>query len=173
MKKILFLTFCFLFLLQVSAFAEIDKTITNTNYISISSQYAYSLADEKKTIWLTLTRSSYSTNSYTDNSLQISLAHHYKFPMAFAPNKRPYLILSTNDADKLLMLKDFRSLSYTSDTFGIDAEQVKQILSASKIFIAIDLADAPSLKIEVPSEILKEWNYLLTCDLRDEYNKGI
>jgi hypothetical protein len=181
MKKIITLILCLLFLLQATAFAEIQKTVNHNGLDSIDmrSDYVFPIEENNKSIWISISRSGYfdKANTIPEEHVTyyttINLAHSYKTPMSFMSGKIPFFTVVNDGIDTELVFKKIFTISNDSAIFNMNSKELKQILSADKIYTAIALKDGTTQKIEIPDDVLKEWKYIITCNLLDEYKKGI
>lgn len=177
MKKMLFLFLSLIFLFQATALAEVNKSISE-HHFDIQSVYRYSIDNTE--IWITLSKNGFSSNSFRNKKLQISQELHIKAynnesatgaktDITFSTKTPPYFVISTQESNLKQSFK-ISSLGTTYVHFEIDKNP---LVNADRVSFVLPLKDGSTQKIDIPEDILKEWKYILSCDLWDEYKKGI
>lgn len=181
MKRITFLILCLSFLFQALAFAEIGKSIS-ANQIQLQSESRYKVNETNKSLWMLFHRSGYSNSNnflkdkkpntteflfislYKDESLK-----DVKTDIAFSTKSPPHFVLSKNGID---IGQPFKITEIGTDTINFSIDNKDLLINADKVSFVVTLKNGTTQELELPSEILKDWKYIITSDLKDEYKKG-
>lgn len=182
MKKVITLVLCLLFLLQASAFAEVKKSISATQ-IYINSEYRLKIDGTNNFMWLLYSRMEYSaTNNYLKDrtpfkteQLNFSLfrdesAKAANSDITFSSKQPPYLVLFRNGI-KIGQAFNITEIGTTELTFLITNKEM--LANADNITFVITRKDGTIQEIDIPDDVVKEWKFIATCNLREEYKKGI
>lgn len=194
-KKIVLLLIC-LSVFTTPAYAKISKTVNNHG-IFISSRYVQIIAEKdeaKYVIGFSLERHKLNSGlvaASPDFSLSIkALAISTTSPATiFAPDQYfdPLIVFSFKTPPKFEITKDnsVQTITVTGKTgidthniiynlskqkfFGGPAEKLAVILpTAEKITVIMPFNNDTEIRIELPEEIVKEWNYISTADMKKE-----
>lgn len=183
MKKIFPLLLCLLVLFQTTVFAEIGKTISE-NDIILESQFRYKIEGTDKSIWMYFNRIGYfsrilgSIKTQTSQTLLISTylddkamsPKEIKTDISFSTKNPPHFIFYNNGIDAG---QPFKITEFGTDHITFSIADKKALLDANKAFFIVTLRDGTAQRIEIPDDTLKDWKYILTADLWEEYKKGI
>lgn len=199
-KKIILLLIC-VFVFTTPASAEIRKTVNNHG-IFISSVYAQTIAekdDAQYVIGFVLERHKLNSGliaSTPDFNLSIkAFAISATSPSTtFAPDKHfdPLIVFSFKTPPKFEITKDNSVQTITiTDKTGIDDNNIIYNLdkkgfwgeprgkmaiilpTAEKITIIMPFNNGTEMRVELPEEIVKEWNYISTADMRKEKKEAL
>lgn len=180
MKKIIPLILGLVLVFQVSAFAEINKSISN-DQINIHSQAIYKIEGATKSIWMNLSRHGISKSSQFLKDKKpiikdtLFISFYYSEPknvqhnISFSSKEPPYFVFSKNGTD---VGQPFKFNEIDTDCIFIDVVDKTPILTADKASLVVKLKDGTKREIELPEDILNEWKYILSCNLQEEYKKG-
>lgn len=179
MKKIIILVICILSLVSGTALANIDKTITNNNCINFSNQYQYQI-NNTKTMNISLSRYGFFDNmlgimktvTLHDLTLCLMSTSLNNSPEAFTSKEVPFFIIFNKEVESKLTFKT-KSISNNIISYEVDNKKLRPLITAERVNLVVPLKNGPTQTIEIPEEILKEWRFIITCNLLDEYRKGI
>ncbi len=182
MKKTLTLLLCVLILLQVPAFAEIEKSISN-DHISIISKYRLKIDKTNRHMWLSYYRSE---SSASENYLKDRKPIHQEYltfdlskkesasddnsEITFSSKKPPSLVLFENGNN---LGQIFNITEIGTSYLGFSIANKEALASADKATLVVPRIDGTSLEIVIPDDVLKDWIFIATCNLKEEYEKGV
>ena len=182
MKKILPLLLCLLVMLQVPVSAEVKKSISEY-IIHLANESRYEVANTDKSFWLSFNKEGFSPNSFKNKNLQITqqiLIGLYKneaiklpkTDIIFSSKTPPYFTLLSNGQT---IKQPFRITELGTDIviFSIDDKAGTLLSNATKAAFVVTLQDGTTQAIDIPDNVLKEWKYIIDCDLWQEYKKGV
>jgi len=177
MKKIIISILCLLFLFQASAFANVEKSLSH-NLAHFQNESRYKINETNKSLWMVLSRDDY----FGKNKLRINPSLYIgfykdepskgvntdaKIDIAFSAKTPPYFVLSNKESGIFTLTKI--ATDYVS--FSINNQDL--LVKADKVSIFLTLQDGSIQKIDIPEDVLKDWKYILTCNLLDKYKKEI
>jgi hypothetical protein len=180
MKKIIIPILCLLFLFQASAFAEIEKSLSD-NHVHFQNESRYKINETNKSLWMLLSRDGFWGKSklrinpdlyigfYKDKSSK-SMNTDAKTDIAFSTKTPPYFVLSNNES---AMEQIFKISEIGTDYVRFSINNKDLLVKADKASIVLTLKDGSIQKIDIPDDVLKDWKFILSCNLWDEYKKGI
>lgn len=180
MKKIIMSLICLLFLFQASALAKVEKYLSH-NVIHFQNESRFKINETNNSMWMVLNREEYLGKDklrinpeffvgfYKDETPK-DVNSDVKADLALWTKKPPYFILSNTKSgmEKIFTISD---IGIDHARFSINNKD--QLVKADKVSIVLTLKDGYTQKIDIPDDVLKEWKYILTCDLLDEYKKEI
>lgn len=179
MKKIIILVICLLSLVSGTALANIDKKITE-NSINFENNSDYQLNTTDK-ININLYRYGYFDSMFgikrteTVHILGLSLfpAPPYMSTEAtFTTKNIPFFLIFNKELETKLTFK-ISSISSNYISYEVDNKILQKFVTADKVSLVLPLKNGSTQKIDISEETLKEWRFILTCNLWDEYKKGI
>lgn len=178
MKRI-FLVLGFICVMQITAFAEVKENISE-NQIGIEINHNLILDDIDETLtfyflrlgninrvfgvsedyWLTV--SSHSTDYKKYNSPS---------KLLFSRKNLPYFITAKSNSEKEIKIKKVYSFSNNEVNFysHVNKKILMPILEAEKVLIVVPYKNGKSKRIELPSSLVDDLKYALSCDLRKQY----
>jgi hypothetical protein len=180
MKKIIMSLICLLFLFQTSALAKVEKHLSH-NVIHFQSESRFKINETNNSLWLVLNREEYLGKDklrinpefyigfYRDETPK-STNTDVKADLAFWTKTPPDFVLS-NTKSGMKQIFTISDVGIDHARFSINNKE--QLVKADKVSIVLALKDGSTQKVDIPDDVLKDWKYILTCDLLDEYKKGI
>lgn len=180
MKKIIVSLICLLFLFQASALAKVEKYLSH-NVIHFQNESRFKINETNNSMWMVLNREEYLGKDklrinpeffvgfYKDETPK-GMNTDVKADLTLWIKKPPYFVLSNTKygVEKIFTISD---IGIDHARFSINNKD--QLVKADKVSIVLTLKDGNTQKIDIPDDVLKEWKYILTCDLLDEYKKEI
>ena len=194
MKKILLVLVCFIFtsfIFTTPVSAEIIREAGRYE-ISILSQYSQTIQEKDNEKYLVFIEfAAYkagvgfvnvdfvSINIYTRTT---NYVHTSKFEpnMVFSFNTPPKFEINDTkktglfadlypvDKQQIVLSSKNSSVGDYSISYQIPNDMLEKFILAKKINIILPFNDGTELKIELPEEIIKEWNYIANADLGKE-----
>ncbi|VBB05611.1 Hypothetical protein LUCI_0821 [Lucifera butyrica] len=183
MKKVIILLLFILALTNSFAFAEVNKTLSD-NYIGLERTYEYTINGTNKHAYVTLSRQGFFdsllgiTKTNTSHSLYLSLFtppntnQSAVTDITFSTKNLPCFVTYNGETQKTYPLK-VKSISTNYVGFKVDNSTLLPMVNAEKIGVVLTLKDGSTQKIEIPEDVLKDWKFIVTCNLLDEYKKGL
>ena len=195
MKKILLVLVCFIFtsfIFTTPASAEIIREAGRYE-VSIFSQYSQILQEKNNEKYLVFIEFAgykvgyafanaqmFSINIYTRTTNFVHV-NQFEPNMVFSFKTPPKLEISdkipTGLFTGLNLPKEAISLVNKNSTVGdyslnyyIPGDMLEKFVEAKKINVILPFNDGTELRIELPEEIVKEWNYVANADLGKEKN---
>jgi hypothetical protein len=192
MKKIIMSILCLLFLFQASAFAKVEKSLSH-NVVHFQNESRYKINGTNKSLWILLSRDGYFGKSkllinpdlyvgfYKDESpkggnagakteVRIGVKTEVKADLGFWTKTPPHFVLSNKESGtkQIFVISE---ISTDHAKFSINNKDL--LIKADKVSIVLTLNDGSIQKIDIPDDVLKDWKFILSCNLLDEYKKGI
>ena len=180
MKKFIILVICLLTLVSGTALAKVDKSMSE-NGVNLMSNLEYQFNSTDK-ISITLNRYGYfdrllgMTKTETIHNLMLNL-----IPIAppcistevtFTTKNVPYFLIFNKEVGTKQTFK-ISSISSNYISYEVDNKNLQKFVAADKATLVLPLKNGSTQMIEISEETLKEWRFIITCNLWDEYKKGI
>lgn len=176
MKRIFLLAMVFMLVLQVTAFAKVDKSATNQS-LSLSSNYqaSYQMKDKDGqyncTILIILSRSYLADIFGTDENYYFRVSSFTDIQnkgtgLAFSKKNPVKLKVIKKDELSIIPFKKIYSISGGTAWYKIKKNDLNSTYSANKVVIVVPAQNKSIVEIEVPKEIVDEWQYIMTADMR-------
>jgi hypothetical protein len=165
MKRILVLILGFMFVLQLTAFAEIRKESSNDS--TTISSYLYVKNEKDKTVFNSY---AYTWRVYGRESktlgFWISLENEKNKTIMYS-KKNPPIFEIVKDGQKTTFLPSKIENIGTDDiSFDIKKGELKDVYAADKVFIVYPTKDNSTIKYEIPKAILSEWEIVFNTDMK-------
>lgn len=180
MKKIIILVICLLTLVLSTAFAKVDKTLTG-NSINLVNSSDYQLNNTDK-MNINLSRYGYFDSMFGLKKTEtIHNLGFFLYPIAppyistevtFTTKNVPFFLIFNKDIENKLTFK-IMSISNNYINYEVNNKQLTTLVSAEKVNLILPLKNGSTQTIQIPEETLKEWRSIITCNLWDEFKKGI
>lgn len=174
MKKLLLPFLCLLVLVQASASAEIKKSISDKN-IFISSEYRLKIDGTNNFVWLYYYRTNFTKDPRFAEFLDFSV-----FKSESAQTANSDITFTSKNPPSLALYKNENNIGQAFNLAEIGTTELKFLIinkslfaSAEKAALLISRKDGTTLQVEIPNDVIKEWQFIASCDLKEEYKKGI
>lgn len=180
MKKVFVLLLSLLFLTSATTYAEIDKLIS-ANYVRLQNESRYKINGTDKSLWILFSRDGTSNNSFKSSKLQTNQelfmatfkdgsSTNVKTDMVFSTKTPPKFVFANSNSDKN---PPFEITGFGTDSISLSIINKASLITTDKLSLILTLKDGTTETIEIPDDVLKDWKYILTCNLVEEYKKGI
>lgn len=177
LKRIIVLVLVFMFALQITAFAEIRKSLGDT-FTNIDSYYQVYKNEpgDKSCI--------FSATVYVSRTFATSWSNESRYLMLWAPttsNQADTVVFSRKNSPKIEAVKKgqssniiFDKIQYLSDDtmwLAIKRDSLKEAYDADKVYIVFPTKGNGIKKFEIPKEIVAEWETVLSMDMKKLRNE--
>lgn len=177
MKKIFILLMLFILAMPMNGEAKIDKS-TSKDHIQLTSGYSIILdkKDDKEYVFYVhfsrnITNFGWPVRSQYYNLGLSAFDYNIGFDktIVFSHKNTPKFEFLKNNSVKIIVIpkkKTFLSTSQISySKINSFADEIKD---AEKITIIMPMSDGSTKRIELPEEIVAEWNYIMNANMHDE-----
>lgn len=183
MKRIFLLAMVFMLVLQVTAFAKVGKSATNDGaHINSEFEVIY-LREKENTLYECMASirvdRSYLTDIFNDDRSYFAVTAwvpsnknmgenngNEENGLIFSKKAPVTLEVYKNNKKSLVNFKKVYSVSNMSIMYKIKKSDLAPIYDADKVILLLPAKNSEMIEIEIPKEIIKEWQYILTVDMR-------
>lgn len=179
MKRIFLLAMVFMLVLQVTAFAKVDKSASDDS-ASLISMYetTYLMTKDNSphecTIRATLARvyitDIFSNDDYSNidfSAWALANGNEGKDHGLRFSKKKPFMLETQKESTKkLIIFKKVSGIGNGAISYKLKKNDLAPIYNADKVVLLVPTRDGETLKIEIPKETLNDWQYIMTADMR-------
>lgn len=172
MKKILLLILGFILAAQGVTYAEINKNMVHTNMYCIESYYRDTLKINENNNYLIQLYVQKYNNIKGINVIIFATPENKEqnndyTSFVFSVKNPPYMQIISQDTKKDLPL--FRKVTGVNKEYtdgSIDRKSVTEALLGDTVYVVFMTKEGKEVRVEIPETILKEWQYVITADMR-------
>lgn len=168
LRKIIGMIFCSVFFFHVTAFAEINKSCSDS-YTSIGSLYrVFEInGQEVETPFVTnveVIRWFSAIKSLEERYFRVWAPSN--MDVNFNKKNTPYIEFLKDNQINVIELKKIDAIQNNMIYFKIKNDELKPVFNSDKVFVVMKTKNGEIQKFEIPNQIIKEWEEVFTTDLK-------
>lgn len=172
MKKILLIMLVYILIVQGVTYAEINKSMVDKNMYYVESYYRGIIASNKNDNYLVHLYVQKFNNIKATEIIIFASPENKKqnneyTSFVFSMKNPPYMQVINQDTKKDLPL--FRKVTGVNKEYtngSIDRKSVAEALLGDTVYVVFMTKEGKAERVEIPKTILKEWQYVITADMR-------
>lgn len=174
MKKILLLSMIFIFALQMTAFAEIRKSVSG-KIVTVESNYISSFEKKsspyKYTVQINVDNNRYADafDSSINYYFRVSASKALEMDVKFSPFTKKNTIkldVYKKGERNSITFKKINSIGNGYVIYKINKKELEKTYDSERVVMIVPFTEGELEEIEIPKEIVDEWQYVMTADMR-------